>query len=306
MISNVMEAYTTALFLVDERGECMELYCYQSFCKNIDENCRIKNGEGLIGWVLRERKNVLAANFERNTKTLIFYEEDEKIKSLMALPLPEGLGVLFVDSKKSYSFTEEKEKIFKQFANLIYTCVKEQEILNNNYINDNYLKFLIKFEKISGGRCDFEKLSSLLFEHINCSHFIFVVPEHCVFTYFYEDAQKRNVFIEQSAEYYSPEGLLGWCIKNRKNLVNNNLNTKKSFLLNEDEKIEINNFVGIPVYEKNRSLVGVVGFVKKKGHDTFFKKNIYWTQKEVDYLELLGNKIFKKYVAQELTPHKGV
>ena len=58
LISNVMEAYTTALFIADEKKEFMQLFCFQSFCKKIKKKCIIKNGEGLLGWVLREQKNV--------------------------------------------------------------------------------------------------------------------------------------------------------------------------------------------------------------------------------------------------------
>jgi hypothetical protein len=294
-----MEAYTSALFLADEKKEFMELYCYQSFSKTIIDNCVIKNGEGLIGWVLRENKNVLAANFERNTQTLGFYEQDEKIKSLIAIPMPNGMGVVFVDSKKSYSFTEEKEKIFKQFSLLLYTLINEQKQINNNDLQHNYCNLFIQLEQC-GEKYDLQTISSLLFENINLSHFYFVVPGHCAYTCFYSEEKKRNVFIEHFPQYYSSEGLLGWCIKNRKNLVNNKLNTKKSFPLNEDENRDINNLVGIPVYEKKGDFVGVFGFVKKRENETFLSKKIYWHSKEIDFLELLAKKILTNYAALEM------
>lgn len=299
LISDVMEAHTTALFLTDEKGDFMELYCYQSFCKKIKEKCVIKKGEGLIGWVLKEKKNLLANNYERNTQTLLFYDEDEKIKSLIAAPLPDGAGVLYVDSKKSYRFTDEKEKIFNQFSLLLYNCICEKNILDKNYLKKTYFQSFVQLDKKAEKKWVFENISSLLFENINLSHFFFVIPDHCVLTYFYDEEKKINVFLEHFKEYYSPEGILGWCIKNKKNLVTNNFNTKKSFLLNERERVEINNFVGIPLHEKDMSIVGVAGFSKKRENDTFMSKKIYWNRNEVEFFEMFANKIFQKYVDQE-------
>ena len=83
MTSNVMEGYTVALFLNrDGDNENIYLHAYDSFCKEIVNDCFLQSGEGLIGWVYRQQKSVVANNFERDTSTLKIYKKDEKIKSL--------------------------------------------------------------------------------------------------------------------------------------------------------------------------------------------------------------------------------
>ena len=131
LISNIMETYTTTLFLAGDReGDTLFLHSFYSLGKNIKKNCKVMSGEGIIGWVYREQKSVLATYFDkRDATTLKFYELDEDIKSLIAIPLPEKYGVLCIDSKKSYVFTEEKEKILKQMAHILFSLMKvENEI----------------------------------------------------------------------------------------------------------------------------------------------------------------------------------
>ena len=89
LISNVMEAYTAAIFINDGSG-FLNLFIYESFSRDIIKGVRIEEGKGIIGWVSREKKNVLAKHFERDTTTLKFYNRDEEIKSLLATPLPES------------------------------------------------------------------------------------------------------------------------------------------------------------------------------------------------------------------------
>ncbi len=129
LVSNVMEGYSVALFVADKEGEnCLRLFCYDSFSKNIEKDCRLEKGEGLIGWVYREQKPLVVNNFDNDTSTLRLYTKNEDIKSFMAVPLPYKKGVLCVDSKKSYVFTEEKEKIFKQISIVIAKNIKKIEI----------------------------------------------------------------------------------------------------------------------------------------------------------------------------------
>ncbi|MEJ2689031.1 MAG: hypothetical protein P8130_03615, partial [Deltaproteobacteria bacterium] len=63
-----------ALFVADkERENCLRLFYHDSFSKNINVNCTLDKGEGLISWVYREQKPLVVNNFDNDTSTLKFY-----------------------------------------------------------------------------------------------------------------------------------------------------------------------------------------------------------------------------------------
>ncbi len=120
LASNVTDAFTAALFLVDEvKRNRLTLTSYQSLSNNIIPNATIRLGHGLIGWVAKNERATVAMNFRHDTKTLQFYSIDEDIKSFAAAPIFADnalIGVLSVDSKREYVFTEKKLKILTEFA----------------------------------------------------------------------------------------------------------------------------------------------------------------------------------------------
>ena len=127
LVSNTTDAYTTVLFLAPEPGQALAIAAYQSLSQNIDTQVLIGPGEGLIGWVYKNNKPVNVDKFDRDTRRLLFYKEDESIKSFMAVPLPGIPGVLAVDSKQRYVFTEKNQKILNQFGETIELVIKRGE-----------------------------------------------------------------------------------------------------------------------------------------------------------------------------------
>ena len=120
LVSNVADAFTTAFFLIEgKRNDRLGLAAYQSLSDNIIQDASIQIGHGLIGWVAKHEQQATAKNFRYNTKTLQFYSKDENIKSIAAVPVFSGdrlLGVLSVDSKHEYVFTDKKIKLLMEFA----------------------------------------------------------------------------------------------------------------------------------------------------------------------------------------------
>lgn len=121
LVSNVTEAYTAALFLVDEKQcDSLRLQAWQSLSNNIAANVEIPVGNGgLVGWVAKEERPTNASKFPSNTTTLQFYTRDEEIKSFAASPIFDGtrlIGVLSIDSKKNYVFTDKVMKLLNDFA----------------------------------------------------------------------------------------------------------------------------------------------------------------------------------------------
>lgn len=121
LVSNTTEAFTTALFLIDdEQPRRLRLYAHHTLSQSLDPEATIPLGHGLVGWVAKNEKQTHATRFERDTRAALkFYTVDEPIKSFAATPVRHGdrvVGVLAVDSKKQYVFTDKALKILDDFA----------------------------------------------------------------------------------------------------------------------------------------------------------------------------------------------
>ena len=116
MVANVYDAHTAALFIQQPHSNILELVAKESLSRQIVPDCIIRPGEGLLGWVARENRRLHITRFDRDTRTLGIYAKDVDIKALLAAPLPEGRGVLMVDSRNRHAFPEKKQKILEDFA----------------------------------------------------------------------------------------------------------------------------------------------------------------------------------------------
>jgi len=132
LAGNVTDAFTAALFLVDaQKPGQLVLSAFQSLSNNVIKAAAIPIGHGLVGWVAKHERPTIAKNFRHDTTTLQFYSKDEDIKSFAATPIfDQGrlIGVLSVDSKKQYVFTDKQAKILAElgetFARVISTGKK--------------------------------------------------------------------------------------------------------------------------------------------------------------------------------------
>jgi len=149
-----MEAFTAAFFLVEEEKRSLYLASFYSLSKNIVSNCSLGFEEGLVGWIAKNQRPVNVKGFERDTTTLGYYSIDEEIKSFMGVPM-RNKGVLCVDSKKTYVFTEKDQKILTGFGDVFYEAIAMSEVLSEDSKDSTFLKFLLSIEdswRAKGGR----------------------------------------------------------------------------------------------------------------------------------------------------------
>ncbi|MBF0171118.1 MAG: GAF domain-containing protein [Nitrospinae bacterium] len=121
LVSNTTEAFTAALFLLDDHHPgVLRLYAWHTLSQSLVTDATIPVGHGLVGWVAKNEKATHATRFERDTRAALrFYTIDEPIKSFAATPVRHGdrtIGVLAVDSKKQYVFTDKSLKLLDDFA----------------------------------------------------------------------------------------------------------------------------------------------------------------------------------------------
>lgn len=297
LVSNTMEAYTAGLFLRDDQDEnCLTLNNFHSLSKYVKKNCRICSGEGIIGWVFREQKSVLASPFDkRDATTLKFYAKDEKIKSLLAIPLPENKGVLCVDSKKSYFFTDEREKILRQMSFILIDIVGAQKEIEQKATLENLLKLSLNIDEILiGSQTKSELLSnffSVLRERLNVYLIVFSVEG----SYIYYSVKSEGYVIENEFphNFLDEHGFIGWIFKNKKELFLEKIRkTDKSYIVNRKDIFEnFSNFFGIPLSVADSSdnkQNAVMAFVKYQ--------NEKWHSKEKKTLTVISHLFFKEWL----------
>ena len=120
IVCSVFDAYSSVLFLPEEDSETCTLAAHYSLGGKVDLNAHIVPGQGLVGWIVRNHEVLCIPNFDHYQSNLGYYldREEETIKAFMGCPLSCG-GVLCLDSKRQYAFSEKDNKILQLFAELI-------------------------------------------------------------------------------------------------------------------------------------------------------------------------------------------
>lgn len=129
IVCSVFDGYSTVLFLPEEDGPEYYLAASFSLGNNIPADITISPGKGLVGWILQNRKPLIASGFDHSQNRLGYYgsTSESEIKAFMGYPIPTG-GAICVDSKHKYSFTDKDYKLLQLFADLI---AKQQSITHH-------------------------------------------------------------------------------------------------------------------------------------------------------------------------------
>lgn len=132
IICSVFDAYTAVLFLPsdpDRPDRAVTLESAFSLGVKVEMRAEIAAGQGLVGWIVRNRQPLLVPNFDRRKNYLGYYldNEEQNIKAFMGCSLPRGLGVLCVDSKRQYSFSEKDQKMLHLFAEYLASIYLSSE-----------------------------------------------------------------------------------------------------------------------------------------------------------------------------------
>lgn len=291
VISNVTDAFTTALFLADPTNESLTLQSYYSLSKNVIPRVQFGYGDGMVGWVAKNNKPIIANQFDRDTTTLQFYSADEDIKSFMAVPLPRGKGVLSVDSKHKYIFTEKSQKLLLGFADLVVHETEVSVLQAKERLYDRILNLHYQADRIGQQTRDFnDYLINIL---TLCLSFTRAEMGFVAFLSSPEpDAKyslpaligtiKSNL---QRQQFSAEKGLVGWIFRKRKPLVLERIGQepRKSYLFTPEEPFKgFNAFLGIPCLLQD-FIPGVMGF-------TSYSK-CTWETEEIDALLSIGQRI---------------
>jgi len=131
LVCNVFDSYSAVLFLPSPGGEDCLLAASFSLGDGVRQGMSLTPGQGLVGWIVRERKPLLISNFDQKRGVLGYYSGDAEgqIRAFLGVPLDDVAGALCLDSKKVHSFGDKDQKILAEFARLVSTLYLERDAL---------------------------------------------------------------------------------------------------------------------------------------------------------------------------------
>ena len=271
LVGNVFDAFTSALFLVNETKSKLILKAYHSLSRSIVEGTTIKFGQGLVGWVAQNEESLNVSKFKHDTKTLQFYSIDEEIKSFMAVPvfLSGLVGVLCVDSKKSYVFTSKMQKLLLGFAEQFSRLIHHSREKEQKEKSSADIKSIYEFCKKISSANNVEKILNFL-----CNLSDKIISYDGFFISLIDDEDRKYKVVKsfgfdsdcKGITISSQHSLMGWVIRNGSTLNISNLaqESKKTYICSPYEpNLNVRSFLGIPLQVENR-ILGVLGFTRNE------------------------------------------
>lgn len=225
IICNVFDSYSAVLFLPEGKKEQYHLTAYFSLGDRIRKDALISPGQGLAGWIIRNREPLLINNFDQKRGILGYYEagEESNIRAFMGCPLDRGLGALCLDSKRTYSFSPKDQKILTQFAQLIgnlsqHACALEAGSAQYRYYSA--LKVLGELRaKIQRWGDFLENHLSIVSHAAGLSHCMLAARDETGENYFVEGSNLPLSKATEQALFSVHAGAVGWVFRNNSPLV---------------------------------------------------------------------------------------
>ncbi|MDB5050987.1 MAG: Response regulator/GGDEF domain protein [Fibrobacteres bacterium] len=131
-MSRNFKAYTSLGFLVSELGDKLTLNAVVTKSRNLNYECTIEFGKGVIGSAVNKPAGFITGNLRSYTGELEYYSEQENINSMMIMRVMDNQskriqGLLLVDSENMRAFTDEHKELmyrFTQIASAMITSAK--------------------------------------------------------------------------------------------------------------------------------------------------------------------------------------
>lgn len=288
LIGNVTEAFTAGLFLFDPVQNKLNLSCYQSLSQHINAQTSLSIGDSLIGWVAKNQRPVNISQFDRDTRNLKFYLRDEKIKSFLAVPVGE-VGVLCIDSKRNYVFTDKDQKILQDFALLVLQTLRDQAIIEKEKQQGHILDFFNNINALSKEKQD---LNHYYQKVLNCCR-LFSRTDVAFLALVPKKGDRYKVVASDGAmtaplkktTLTTEMGLTGWVIREEKPLVRRSMKPRdhKSYVFFPDDPCRhFQSYIGLPLSFFGK-LYGVMNLI---GH-----QQNHWREEEIQALQSAGQTI---------------
>jgi GGDEF domain-containing protein len=272
LLSNCLDAYTAALFVWDDRSKLLNLRTFHSLSKHMIPNVQFSPEDGgLIGWVAKNNQPLTVDHFDRDTKALPYYQGDENIKSFLALPLDNRRGVVSIDSKRQYVFTNKDQKILSGFVTVIGNTLGTERTNQRQQLLRQLLTLWYRADALPADTDDPVPYLTRLLEsacpYLDADGGVVAVPI------------KEGEFLQPvalSGRVATPllksarpvnQGIMGWVFKNRKSLIIPKFRsrTRIPFLFGPEDGIgKIGALICMPLAWEPDEVGGTIAFIRRR------------------------------------------
>ncbi len=265
LVVNVLDAFTVAFFLKTDDDE-YRLFTWFSLGDTVNPAASFFPGQGIIGWVAKERKPITVKEFSHDTATLQLYSTQENLKSFMAAPVLRGermIGVLTVDSKRQYVFTDKHQKLLQDFAVIFAQETVRHEERWNLWQEAGNLEAIQEVVREMAASEKMTHIVAALYQNINK-----LVPnEKFIFALKASEEGKFHILARQEAggdelrkiPLEMDRSLMGWVVRKNQPLNHHVLGeSRQEFELDGGERREYRSFLGVPMVVR-KHVIGALG-----------------------------------------------
>jgi len=249
LLSNILEAYTTAFFVFDQRNRRLNLAAMQSLSKFIPGQISLPlEGSGILSQVQKVGQTIHLDKLHEATPsiplTLPFYREGEShIKGLYAVPVAGGAGILYVDTKYGWGFNDKQQKWIKEFADLLGGLLKNREAEERRQSYARVFEVLNRLDEVAFKGCALDHYCALFTaewsELLGMDYGFLVVKEPDKKNYRILGCTVNTPRGLVTQSFSTKQGLVGWVLQNQKNLLIIRLNpaTSDHYLFSPGENL---------------------------------------------------------------------
>jgi len=132
----VTKTDTCFIYLLDETGNELVLRAAKGQAKGAVGKIRLKVGEGISGWVAREKKNVaLARESFRDHRFKAFSElAEDKFQSMLSVPLMAGdqaIGVINIKTDQPHEYSNSQVLVMERIAEQVANAIQSSRMFRN-------------------------------------------------------------------------------------------------------------------------------------------------------------------------------
>ncbi len=284
IIGSFVDVYTVCFFEIDR--ETLHLKYSFSLSNSLKKDIKIKVDESIIGWIAKHKKPINIKRDKFSYKILEIYDRDEEIKTYFILPVG-NKGVLYLDSKRSYSITEKQQKILFLCAKFFDNLINLFEYLSKNKENAKYIEFIKKldYRDFLNYICRIFKFECAIIIKREGDKFIIISSNKSIVPSKIEKDSKLNFLFKRNI--------------NKISFIKRDYNDN-SIIINKNEKNNFNqikNFAVIPITSQN-VLVGSIILINGEQDDNqLIERNLEIFKKIFElkfYEEVFKFEAFKK------------
>jgi len=154
LTANVMQAKICALWLLDERKKELKIRATQALSKAYLKERAIKVGEGIVGFVAKEKKPIAILDVQKDKR----YKEaklakKENLVSMLSVPMmvkKKVIGVINLYTTSLHRFTRSERELLQTVANQAAVAIENTELMVKTKVIQEELEARKKIERAKG------------------------------------------------------------------------------------------------------------------------------------------------------------